>query len=83
MLVLNFWDAIAEGNGERILRCWKFFLMYLKHQEGSATKYSLEALYLIFQAYALLRTVCCKDHQLRSCNIDKTDFTPNFARIKA
>ena len=54
MLVLNFWDAIAEGDGERILRCWKFFLMYLKHQGGSATKYSLEALYLIFQVYALL-----------------------------
>ena len=51
MLVLNFWNAIAEGDGERILRCWRFFLMYLKHQGGSATK---EALYLIFQVYALL-----------------------------
>jgi len=28
--------------------------MYLKHQGGSATNYSLEALYLIFQVYALL-----------------------------
>ena len=28
--------------------------MYLKHQGGSATKYSLEALYLMFQVYALL-----------------------------
>ena len=54
MLVVNFWDAVAEGDGERILRCWKFFLMYLKHQGGSATKYSLEALYLMFQVYALL-----------------------------
>ena len=53
ILALNFWDAIA-GDGERILRCWKFFLMYLKHQGGSATTYSLEALYLIFQVYALL-----------------------------
>ena len=24
MLVVNFWDAVAEGDGERILRCWKF-----------------------------------------------------------
>ena len=56
MLVLNFWDAIAEGDGECILRCWKFFLMYLKHQGGSATKYSFEALYLTFQVYALLST---------------------------
>lgn len=54
MLILNFWDAISEGDGARILRCWKFFLIYLKHQGGSATKYSLEALYLMFQVYALL-----------------------------
>ena len=54
MLILNFWDAISEGDGGRILRCWKFFLMYLKHQGASATKYSLEALYLMFQVYALL-----------------------------
>ena len=46
MLILNFWDAISEGDGGRILRCWKLFLMYLKHQGGSATKYSLWALYL-------------------------------------
>ena len=54
MLILNFWDAISEGDGGHILRCWKFFLMYLKHQGASATKYSLEALYLMFQVYALL-----------------------------
>ena len=28
--------------------------MYLKHQRGSATKYALEALYLMFQIHALL-----------------------------
>jgi len=54
MLVLNFWDAISEGDGDRVFRCWKFFLMYLKHQGGSASKYSLEALYLVFQVHALL-----------------------------
>ena len=54
MVILNFWDAISEGDGERVIRCWKFFLMYLKHQGGSATKYSLEALYLMFQIHALL-----------------------------
>ena len=53
MLILNFWDTIKEGDGERLLRCWKFFLMYLK-QGGSATKYSLEGLYLMFQYHALL-----------------------------
>lgn len=54
MVILNFWDGISEGDGERVLRCWKYFLMYLKHQGGSATKYSLEALYLMFQVHALL-----------------------------
>ena len=29
MLFLNFCDAISEGDGSRILRCWKFFLMFL------------------------------------------------------
>ncbi len=53
MLILNFWDAIA-GDGKRILRCWKFLLLYLKHQGTSATKYTLEALYIMFQVYALL-----------------------------
>ena len=54
MLILNFWDAISEGDGERVIRCWKFALMYVKHQGGSASKYSLEALYLVFQIHALL-----------------------------
>ena len=54
MLILNFWDAISEGDGDRVVRCWKFFLLYLIHQGGSANKYALEALYLMFQIYALL-----------------------------
>lgn len=54
MLMLNFWDGISEGDGERIIRCWKFFLLYLKHEGGSANKYALEALYMMFQIYALL-----------------------------
>lgn len=53
ILLINFWDAIAEGDGQRVVRCWKFFLLYLKNDNGSS-KYSLEALYLMFQIYALL-----------------------------
>ena len=52
LLILNFLDGISEGDGERVIRCWKFFLMYLKHQ--GANKYSLEALYLMFQINAIL-----------------------------
>ena len=53
MLLLNFFDAISESDGDRVVRSWKFFLMYMKHQEGSS-KYALEALYVMFQVYGLL-----------------------------
>lgn len=54
LLILNFWDAISEGDGERIMRCWRFFLMYLRREEQATGKYSLEALYLMCQINALL-----------------------------
>ena len=54
MLLLNFWDAISEGDGDRILCSWKYFLLYLRNEEMSAAKYSLEALYLLCQVNAIL-----------------------------
>lgn len=54
MLLMNFWDAINQGDGERCIRCWKFFLMYLRNEKESSTKYALEGLYLMFQINALL-----------------------------
>ena len=54
MLLLNSWDAISMGDGGRILRCWKYFLLYLHNEEGSTVKYSLEALYLMCQVHAIL-----------------------------
>ena len=53
MVVINFLDAISEGDGARLLRNWKFLVLYFQHDTGSQ-KYSLEALYLMFQVYALL-----------------------------
>ena len=53
LLFTNFLDATCEGDGERSIRCWKFFLLHSK-EEKSTTKYSLEALYLLFQVYSLL-----------------------------
>ena len=53
LLLLNFKDAVAEGDGERNLRCWKFFLLHLKNDKRSK-KYALEALFYVFQVYALL-----------------------------
>ena len=54
LLLLNFWDAVSEGDGIRIFRSWKYFLLYLQNEGSSATKYSLEALYLMCQVNALL-----------------------------
>ena len=53
MLILNFFDAIKEGDGKRTFRCWKFQLPYLRNDLGS-TKHALEALGMICQVYALL-----------------------------
>lgn len=53
MLIMNIRDAISEGDGSRVVRCWKFLLLYLKHDNGSQ-KYSLEVLYMMFQIHALL-----------------------------
>ena len=49
-----FQDAVSEGDGARILRCWKFLLLYLKADGPSSRKYCLEGLYLLFQVHCLL-----------------------------
>ena len=53
LLFMDVIDATSEGDGERLIRCWKFFLLHFK-EEKSTTKYSLEALYLLLQVYSLL-----------------------------
>ena len=53
VLFLKFLDSTSEGDGERSIRCWKFFLLHFK-EEKSTTKYALEALYLLLQVYSLL-----------------------------
>ena len=50
-LVLEFLDAWAEGDGERVYRCWRLFLPHF-HSSGHS-KYALEALRLQFQVKAL------------------------------
>lgn len=51
-LVMEFRDAWAEGDGDRVLRCWKLFLPHFK--TAGCTKYSLEALRLMMQTNAVL-----------------------------
>jgi serine palmitoyltransferase len=52
MLLRNFSDAVREGDGERIIRCWKFLLLiYRAHNH---TKYAYAALHLIANVNAML-----------------------------
>ena len=51
-LSMEFRDAWREGDGERIVRCWKLFLPHFK--ADGRHKYALEALRLLFQVNVVL-----------------------------
>ena len=44
MLYRNFCDAIAEGDGARLVRCWKYFLLVLKQDKEHSRKYPWKVL---------------------------------------
>ena len=52
LLYEEFADAIREGDGMRVLRCWKFMLLIFK--AGNRTNYSIEALFLLAQYHLFL-----------------------------
>ncbi len=52
LLLMEFVDAIREGDGLRILRCWRFFLPIFK--SSNRTNYSIEAFTLLAQYEFLL-----------------------------
>ena len=52
LLLRNFMDALKEGDGERIIRCIKMFLLYFKKDGIGSIKYVLEA--YMFQMYTLV-----------------------------
>ena len=51
LLFLEFKDAIREGDGERVLRCWKFMFLYFR---TGHTSYALEAFSLLCHYHYLL-----------------------------
>lgn len=51
-LVMEFVDAWAEGDGERVYRCWRLFLPHFL--VANCRKYALEAIRLQFQVKAVL-----------------------------
>ena len=52
LMYAEFNDAIKEGDGDRVIRCWKFLLLLFK--ASNRTNYSVEALNLLSQFYILL-----------------------------
>lgn len=52
LLLMEFVDAIREGDGSRIIRCWKYFLLHFK--EANRKNYSIEAFHLLAQYHFLL-----------------------------
>lgn len=53
-LFLNFLDAVKEGDGQRVIRQYKYIMMYCKADATHSTKYALECIYQFFLIYALL-----------------------------
>lgn len=52
LLYFEYRDAIKEGDGERVMRVWKFLLLLFK--ASGRTNYSIEALTLLTQYYLIL-----------------------------
>lgn len=59
-LMIEFRDACGEGDGERVVRCWRLFMPHFK--SAGCTKYSLEALRLQIQLITLSPNLA---HQLK------------------
>ena len=51
LFYLEFQDAIREGDGLRVFRCWKF--MFLWFRQTKHTNYTIEAMNLLVQYYYL------------------------------
>ena len=51
LLYMEFADAVREGDGERILRCWRYLLLVFK--ASGRTNYSIEAFTLLSQYHFL------------------------------
>ena len=54
LLFQNFLDAVKEGDGRRIIRQYKYLLLYCKADQNHSVKYALECLYQMFLVNSLL-----------------------------
>lgn len=54
LFFVNFLDAIKEGDGTRLMRQYKYMLLYCKADGQASNKYALECLYQTFLVHSLL-----------------------------
>lgn len=52
LIFLEFKDAVREGDGDRVMRCWKFLMLFFR--ASGHTNYTLEALNLLSHYHYLL-----------------------------
>ena len=52
LLFLEFKDGVREGDGDRVMRVWKYFLLLFK--ASGCHNYAIEALTLLSQYYLIL-----------------------------
>jgi L1 cell adhesion molecule like protein len=91
-LFFNFLDAIKEGDGVRIMRQYKYFMLFCKADGCYSTKYSIECLYQFFLTFGVLsqrdserfiwnRSI--NNHGKKGCNIpldESTEHSNNFVK---
>ena len=57
LLYMEFCDGIREGDGARIIRCWRYFLPMFK--ASGRTNYVVEAFNLLFQLHWTKSKISC------------------------
>ena len=60
LFFLNFLDAVSEGDGLRLMRQYKYMLLYCRADGHHSNKYSLECLYQSFCINSLLSPRDCE-----------------------
>ena len=53
LFFMNFLDAVSEGDGERIIRQYKYLMLLCKADGTHSTKYALESLYQLLLVHGL------------------------------
>jgi len=54
LFFMNFLDAVSEGDGQRLIRQYKYFMLMCKADGCHSYKYALECLYQLFLVKSLL-----------------------------